>query len=259
MIRSETTGGLCVVTLDNPATLNALSASAADELAATLRSAAEKARAIVLTGAGRAFCTGADMSAPPEPSWMDEEGRLDAGAAVLDHFNPLSDCLINLPVPVLTAVNGAAAGYGCVLALLGDIVIASERASFSQAFAKIGLVPDGGSTYILPRLLGKARATEMVLAGEPIDAARALEWGLINRVVPDAELMDAALELGRRLASGPLALGLTRRLMWQALDSDWSSQTRSEAEAQRAAGFSFDFAEGKAAFLEKRSPQFQGR
>lgn len=259
MINLSFDGDLAIITLDNPATLNALSISAAAELADTLEDVSKKARAVVLTGTGRAFCTGADMSAPPDPSWLDADGRMDAGIALEQYFNPLSDCLANLSVPIVTAVNGVAAGYGCTLALLGDLVIASEAAVFSQAFCRIGLIPDGGSTYLLARLVGKARAAEMMLLGDQIDAAKALEWGLVNRVVSGDALLSAATEIGMRLAKGPVSLGSTRRLMWQGLDASWMEQCKSEVEAQRNAGFSQDFNEGKKAFTEKRSPVFQGK
>lgn len=259
MINLSIDGDLATITLDNPATLNALSISAAEELADLFDEVSKKARAVVLTGNGRAFCTGADMSAPPDPSWLDKAGRMDAGIALERYFNPLSDRLVNLSVPVITAVNGVAAGYGCTLALLGDMVFASEVAVFSQAFCRIGLVPDGGSTYLLPRLIGKARAAEMVLLGDKIDANKALEWGLVNRVVPSDNLLSFATEMGMRLAKGPASIGSTRKLMWQGLDASWTEQCRSEVEAQRNAGFSKDFNEGKMAFSEKRVPVFQGK
>jgi 2-(1,2-epoxy-1,2-dihydrophenyl)acetyl-CoA isomerase len=156
-------------------------------------------------------------------------------------------------------VNGAAAGVGCSLALLGDLIVAAESAYFLQAFRRIGLVPDGGSTYLLPRMIGRARAMEMALLGERIPAAQALEWGLVNRVVPDADLMTTAKGLAQALATGPASLGLTRQIINQSLDSDWAEQLHRERVAQRIAGKSADFAEGVRAFLEKRPAAFAGR
>jgi 2-(1,2-epoxy-1,2-dihydrophenyl)acetyl-CoA isomerase len=164
-----------------------------------------------------------------------------------------------MPVPLVTAVNGAAAGVGCSLALLGDLIVAGESAYFLQAFRRIGLVPDGGSTYLLPRAIGKARAMEMALLGEKVGAAKALEWGLINRCVPDAELMGEAMALARALADGPASLGLTRQLLWGSLDADWPAQLHRERLAQKTAGKTEDFAEGVGAFLAKRPAAFKGR
>ena len=159
----------------------------------------------------------------------------------------------------MTAVNGAAAGVGCSLALLGDIIVAAESAYFLQAFRRIGLVPDGGSTYMLPRAIGKARAMEMALLGERLPAAQALEWGLINRCVPDAELMSTALGLAHELAKGPFSLGLIRKAIWDSLDANWQEQLYNERRAQQIAGKSDDFREGVQAFLQKRPAAFQGR
>ena len=167
--------------------------------------------------------------------------------------------LRDLPVPIVTAINGPAAGVGCSIALMGDIIVAAESAYFLQAFRRIGLVPDGGSTYLLPRLIGKARAMEMALLGGKISAAKALEWGLINRAVPDTELMPTALEIARELANGPSALGLIRKIMWASLDADWLEQLHEERMAQRVAGKTEDFREGVQAFLQKRPAEFKGR
>jgi len=156
-------------------------------------------------------------------------------------------------------VNGAAAGVGCSLALLGDLIVAGESAYFLQAFRRIGLIPDGGSTYMLPRLIGKARAMEMALLGERLPAPKALEWGLINRCVPDAELMPTAMSLAGELARGPASLGLTRQTIWAGLDSDWGEQLNRERVGQRAAGRTEDFGEGVLAFLQKRPAAFKGR
>ncbi len=259
MINLSMDGNIAIITLDNPATMNAFSGAAARQLSLTLDEAAQIARAIVLTGAGRAFSTGGDLTAEPEPHWIAKDGRMDAGISLEEIFNPLASRIRNSPVPIVTAVNGAAAGFGCTLALLGDIIVAGESASFIQAFCRIGLVPDGGSTYLLTRLLGKARATEMALLGEKITAARAFEWGLINRLVPDDALMTTAIEIARGLANGPASLGYIRRLMWAGLDAGWYEQGHAERTAQMEVGYSEDFAEGVAAFREKRKPVYRGR
>jgi len=162
-------------------------------------------------------------------------------------------------MPIVPAVNGAAAGVGCSLALMGDIIVAAESAYFLQAFRRIGLVPDGGSTYLLPRMIDRARAMEMALLGERVPAAKALEWGLINCVVADADLMDEARRLAVELANGPKALGLIRKLMWQSLDAQWSDQLTHERQTQAIAGKTDDFLEGIAAFLQKRPARFAGR
>jgi 2-(1,2-epoxy-1,2-dihydrophenyl)acetyl-CoA isomerase len=167
--------------------------------------------------------------------------------------------LRDFPLPIVTAVNGPAAGVGCSIALMGDLIVAAESAYFLQAFRRIGLVPDGGSTYLLPRLVGKARAMEMMLLGDKVPAATALQWGLVNRCVPDAELMSTAHALALELAKGPAALGAIRKLVWDSLDSDWTGQLHAERKAQKFAGKTEDFIEGVSAFLQKRAAAFKGR
>jgi 2-(1,2-epoxy-1,2-dihydrophenyl)acetyl-CoA isomerase len=242
--------------------MNAAGMDLAAELLDALKSAAvgdQAARAIVLTGEGRGFCSGANLQAGPGGGKLDGDGKPDAGAGLETVYNPLVTYLREMPVPVVTAVNGAAAGVGCSLALLGDLIVAAESAYFLQAFRRIGLVPDGGSTYLLPRMIGKARAMEMALLGERVPAAQALEWGLVNRVVPDADLMPTAMGLARALAEGPASLGLSRQTLWASMDSDWAAQLHRERQAQRTAGKTEDFGEGVAAFLAKRPAKFQGR
>lgn len=256
--------GVAVVTMSDPATLNAASLEMADELRLALShltAAGSEVRAIVLTGEGRGFCSGANLSAGPGPGGgaVDPDGRPDAGRALEHTYNPLVTLIRDLPVPLVTAVNGAAAGVGCSFALMGDIIVAAQSAYFLQAFRRIGLVPDGGSTYLLPRLIGKARAMEMALLGEKIGAEQALSWGLVNRVVPDAELMSTALGLAKELASGPRSLGLIRKAIWDSLDTGWTEQLHKERMAQRIAGKTEDFVEGVRAFLEKRPARFKGR
>ncbi|MGE0047074.1 MAG: enoyl-CoA hydratase-related protein, partial [Hyphomonadaceae bacterium] len=182
----------------------------------------------------------------------------DAGAALETIYNPLVTFIRDLPIPIVTAVNGAAAGVGCSLALLGDIIVAGESAYFLQAFRRIGLVPDGGSTYLLPRAIGRARAMEMMLLGEKVPAKTALEWGLINRCVPDGELQAAARELALQLANGPKSLAMIRKIAWSSLDAHWKDQLALERDTQREAGQTADFMEGVAAFLQKRPAKFTG-
>ena len=209
------------------------------------------ARALLLTGVGRAFCSGADLSAGLTPD--------DMGAGLERGFNPLLQRLAALPIPLVTAVNGAAAGGGCGYALAGDVVIAGRSAYFLQPFAGIGLVPDVGSTWLLPRLAGRARASAMMILGERISAETALEWGMIYQVVEDAELPATARALAVKLAAGPtVAYGLMRRAIHAGLETSLTQSLALERENQRIAGRTADHKEGVAAFLEKRSPAFRG-
>jgi 2-(1,2-epoxy-1,2-dihydrophenyl)acetyl-CoA isomerase len=255
-LKLETKGKVQVVTLFDPATMNAASVEMAEQLTAAIRKADanEAVRAILLTGEGRGFCSGANL----QPG-AGGDGVRDAGSSLERVYNPLVTLVREMATPLVTAVNGAAAGVGCSLALLGDLIVAAESAYFLQAFRRIGLVPDGGSTYLLPRMVGRARAMEMAMLGERIPARQALEWGLINRCVPDAELMETALTLAGALAEGPASLGLTRQLIWSSLDAGWSEQLHKEAMAQNRAGRTEDFAEGVGAFLQKRKAEFKGR
>lgn len=239
-----------IITLADPATLNAASIEMVRELGAALERAAEEARCVLLTGEGRGFCSGANLS-----SGAPEDGiqrMLEA------HYNPLILSLRDLPIPFVTAVNGAAAGMGCMLALMGDLIIASESAYFLQAFRRIGLVPDGGSTYLLSRMIGRARAMEMMLLGEKVSAAQALSWGMINRCTPDEALLPTAIEIAGQLASGPRSLSIIRKAAWAGLEADLQTQLAIEARLQAEAGATQDFTEGVSAFLQKRPPKFTG-
>jgi 2-(1,2-epoxy-1,2-dihydrophenyl)acetyl-CoA isomerase len=256
-IKFELEGGVALITMADPGSLNAISVDMTAELTDALGRAVSDARCIVLTGEGRAFSSGANLTSGPPP--VDAQGQPDLGARLEATFNPFVTALRELPIPFVTAVNGPAAGIGCSFALLGDLIVAGESAYFLEAFRRIGLVPDGSATYHLPRMIGRARAMEMMLLGEKIPAAKALEWGLINRCVPDAELLSAAKALATELASGPTkTLGMIRRLAWGSLDADWKTQLQAEREAQREAGRSEDFAEGVKAFYQKRPANFKG-
>lgn len=256
-IKYQAEGGVALITLNDPATLNAISVEMTDELSDAFGRAVAETRCIVLTGEGRGFSSGANLtgSAPP----MADDGLPDLGARLHSTFNPFVTLLRDLPIPYVTAVNGVAAGIGCSFALLGDLIVAGESAYFLQAFRRIGLVPDGSATYHLPRMIGRARAMEMMLLGERIPAKTALEWGLVNRCVPDAELLPTAKALALELANGPTkTLGLIRRLAWASLDNSWSEQTQAERESQKLAGRTEDFREGVQAFFQKRPANFKG-
>jgi 2-(1,2-epoxy-1,2-dihydrophenyl)acetyl-CoA isomerase len=245
-------GKIAVITLAHPLTVNALSEPLAGGLNAALDALqAGSFRALVLTGEGRGFCSGADMNELPTR-------RAEGAAKVLERlYHPLFRRLRDLEMPLVTAVNGAAVGIGMSMALMGDLVVAAQSAYFLLSFTRIGLVPDGGATWLLPRLIGLARARDLALLAEKLPAARALEWGLINRVVEDARLMDEAIGLAQRLADGPAALPLTRKLFWD--ETGYEAQLAREAAAQEIAGETADFAEGLAAFQQKREAKFTGK
>ncbi len=249
-------GDVFIITLNRPERLNAMPPLMADEINAALDQL-DGARAVLITGAGRAFCSGADLQGRGDASIA---GGSAPYAALTQHYNPLMVKLARLTVPVVTAVNGPAAGIGCSIALAGDFAVAGKSAYFLQAFVNIGLVPDGGASWMLPRLIGKARATEMMLLGEKIGAEKAESWGLIHKYVEDAVLLEEAMALAKRLAAGPtLALGIMRRNIVAALDADYTSALLSEAEGQRIAGSSADAVEGAMSFLQKRKAAFHGR
>ena len=246
--------GVARVTLNRPDKVNALTARMRRELLHALTRAPQEARAVVLTGAGRGFCAGQDLGDAANLAEIDLEGTLR------DEYEPLLRALYDCPVPTLCAVNGAAAGAGANLALAADVVIAARSAVFVEAFARIGLIPDAGGTYWLPRLVGMPRAMGMCLFAEPIPAGRAADWGLIWEVVEDEQLAPRALELAARLAKGPtLAYRLTKQALRESPDNTLDVQLALEAQLQGQAGRSRDFLEGVTAFLEKREPRYEGR
>jgi 2-(1,2-epoxy-1,2-dihydrophenyl)acetyl-CoA isomerase len=245
---------VATLTIARPDRLNALSSQTVDELRAAVEETGRSgARCLLLTGEGRGFSSGADLAGGgglPE----------DAGAALEKHFNPLVEALFALEIPVVAAVNGPAAGAGCSLALAADIVVAARSAYFLQAFVNIGLIPDAGATWLLPRLAGRARAIEMMMLGERIPAEQALDWGMISRVVEDEDLAQESVALATRLAQGPtVALGLIRRLAREAQDRPLGEALAAERVAQRAAGETQDFKAAVMAFLQKRQPRFEGK
>ena len=251
MIRTARDGNVLTITLARPDRLNAAPPQMFDEIGAAVTHL-DGARAVLIHGEGRAFCSGADLSARGERTGGPYE-------ALTQHYNPTMLKLSRLPVPIVTAVNGPAAGIGCSLALAADFCIAGETAYFLQAFVNIGLVPDGGASWMLARLVGKARATEMMLLGERIHGPKAAEWGLIHKSVADDAVLGEAHALATRLSTGPtVALGLMRQGMADALESNYATALLREAENQRTAGSSADAMEGAASFLTKRKPVFRG-
>jgi 2-(1,2-epoxy-1,2-dihydrophenyl)acetyl-CoA isomerase len=255
MIRTAREGDVLTITLNRPERLNAAPPQMFDEIGAALDNL-DGARALLIHGEGRAFCSGADIAARGERSVSGGEGAFQA---LTKSYNPVMLKLSRLPVPIVSAVAGPAAGIGCSLALAADFCLADETGYFLQAFVNIGLVPDGGASWMLARLVGKARATEMMLLGERIHAPQAADWGLIYRYVPDGRLMSEAQALAHRLAAGPtMALALMRQGLAEALDGDYAAALHREAENQRAAGGSADAMEGAASFLMKRKPVFRG-
>jgi 2-(1,2-epoxy-1,2-dihydrophenyl)acetyl-CoA isomerase len=259
-LQVETIDGLTVIRLNDPATLNSVTAVMLEELDVAFDSAAAASRAIILSSVGRAFSSGANLSGglPDGGAVADGDGP-DVGMLLETHYNPLILKLRDLPVPWISAVRGAAAGVSCALALAADMIIASDKAYFLQAFARIGLVPDGGASWLLAKAAGRPRAMEMMMLGDRVPAAQALTWGLVNRVVPDDDLDGVALDLGRMLAKGPTrAYGLIRRLAWSAMDASFEEALDAERAAQREAGRTNDAREGVAAFTQKRPAAFVG-
>ena len=258
-ITLEMRGTVGVITLNRPDSLNALNTQVAQEfLAAVAEARGSGARAMIVTGAGRAFCAGGDLREMQKIA--EREGKVEAFFD--EPLRLLNECILLIrhsPLPFLAAVNGAASGGGCNLALACDLVVASESARFNQAFIKIGLVPDCGGTFILPRLAGWKRATELMMTGDVISASRALEMGMINAVVPDDELSSVALAMADKLAQAPTAaIGRIKELLELSATNDYGGQLELERKAQIQSGQTKDFREGVAAFLEKRPPNFVG-
>lgn len=263
LIQIEQHGAVRLLRMNRPEALNAFTTGLLVQLRQALEAAAEdgEVRCVLITGAGRAFSAGQDLSDPHvAPSRDPGVAPKDIGH-LLEHFYiPLALRLRSMPIPVVAAVNGVAAGAGASLALGCDLVLAGESASFIQAFSKIGLIPDCGGTWLLPRLVGRAKALELALLGEKLKAVDAERLGLISRVLPDAELMDAAMATAQKLAGMPTrALVETRIALDEALQFDFETALKREAQLQSQMGFAYDYQEGAAAFLDKRKPEFKDR
>jgi 2-(1,2-epoxy-1,2-dihydrophenyl)acetyl-CoA isomerase len=254
-------GGAATIELNRPRALNAWNAQLGADLLAALRDVAadEAVRAIVITGAGRGFSSGADLK-DVSGGASTPDGRPDVYTTLTERYHPIMKLVREAPKPVLAAVNGPAVGIGCSLALCCDLIIAAQSAYFLLAFVNIGLVPDGGSSLFVPTRVGMARASELAMLGERVPAARALEWGLINRVVPDDTFHAETAELAARLASGPTrSYAGTKRQLNNWLYARMDEQLELEAQLQQGSAGSEDFLEGVTAFAQKRPPRFSGR
>ena len=255
-IKLDIANQIATITLNRPDRLNACSLDMADDIADALDRLGD-ARVLVIRGEGRAFCSGADLQARGDRPVTGGQGSY---IALTQKYNPMIMKLARLEMPIITAVQGPAAGVGCSIALVGDFVLASKSGYFLQAFVNIGLVPDGGSTWILPRLIGKARATRMMMLGEKIMGQQAEDWGLIYKCTEDDALGDEVAALAARLAAGPtLSYATMRKNILTSLEHGLADTLLAEAEGQRIAGSSADAAEGGMAFLQKRKPSFQGK
>ena len=255
-IEFEIKNTVAYIRLNQPKILNAMSADMGQEIMTALEDGVRSARAIVLTGNGRAFCSGANLSGGGSVDLSDP--YRDMGIRLEYLFNPMFLKIRDLPVPFITAVKGPAVGFGCALALMGDIIVAAESAFFLQSFCNIGLVPDGGAAYLLSKSIGRVKAMELMLLGERYPAAKAYADGLVTRLVADDELDKTTQALAEKLANGPpTSLKLIRQSAWAALDSSFSDQLARERNLQRDAGRSSEFTEGVAAFREKRPPNYQ--
>ena len=255
-IRVDRDGPLTTITLNRPERLNAMPPQMANEIGQVFCDLGAS-RAVRITGEGKGFCSGADLSARSSDNPL--TGKGGSHEALSNHYNPAISHLIRADVPVICAVNGPAAGVGCSLALAADFTLAGRSAYFLQAFVNIGLVPDGGSTWLLARAIGRARATRMMMLGEKISAEQAEEWGLIYKCVDDELLLDEARALAAKLANGPtVAYAQMKRNIATALDGSLQQVLIAEAEGQRLAGATADAKEGGKAFLEKRKAVFKG-
>ncbi len=257
-IKLDFDDGVAILKFNHPEVMNAIGAEMLGELAEAvdeIKSAGTRARCLLLTGEGRGFCAGANLA---DGRNANTGTRRSSGDVLRKGYHPLLMELRGLDMPMVSAVNGAAAGVGMSFAIAADIVCAGRSAFFLQAFAKIGLVPDGGATWLLPRLIGWGRAAELSLLADRLPAEKAREWGLVNFVFEDAELLTEATKVARRLANGPRSLALIRKLYWASPSNSYEAQLDLEAQLQGVAGRSQDNREGVAAFLEKRDPRFKG-
>jgi len=258
-IRYESSGGIARITLNRPERLNSFTTQMHGELREALARVASggEARVLLVTGEGRAFCAGQDLS---DRAVAPGEAPVDLGTSIEENYRPLVLTLRELPIPVVCAVNGVAAGAGANIALACDIVIAARSASFIQAFCKIGLVPDSGGTFFLPRLVGTARAMGLAMLGDKVTAEQAVSWGLIWKCVDDVDLPSTTEGLLAQLAQAPTrGLAAIKRAVYASSGNTLPQQLDLERDLQRELGYSADYREGVAAFLEKRAPRFAGR
>jgi len=256
-VKLNVENNIAVLTLSDPDVLNAVSVQMIDELNAAIDAIADngEARVLVLTGEGRGFCAGANLADRASGAT-----HVTTKQMLEDYYHPFLLKLRGLDMPYLSAVNGVAAGIGMSIAVTADIVTADRSAYFLQAFARIGLVPDGGSTYLLPRLIGWRRAFELSMLAEKLPAEKALEWGLINTVTDDGKAFEETMKLAERLAKGPTkAYAMARELFWQTWESSYEEQLQAECDRQVKAGETEDSREGVLAFLEKRPANFKGK
>jgi 2-(1,2-epoxy-1,2-dihydrophenyl)acetyl-CoA isomerase len=248
--------GVARISMNDPATRNAGSAQMGEELLDAINRAAFEARAVMLTGEGKGFCSGANLA---DADGILDDPMRDVGTLLDRYFNPVVVAMKDMDQPVVTAVRGAAAGVGAGLAMAGDLIVCGEKSFFLQAFRHVGLAPDGGSSWLLTQAIGRVRAMELMLLGDRLYGPKALEWGLVNRVVPDDEVDAAGMELAKALASGPRSLGIIKRVAWAATDASIETALSNERIGQRDASRTEDFIEGVTAFGEKRQPDFKGR
>lgn len=254
--------GVATIRFNRPQALNAVTFDSLQELAAAFDKAGadEQVKVIIFTGEGRGFCSGADLAQNMAKPPLDAQGNLDLGLPLELYYNPLVQKMRAMPKPIIAAVNGMAAGAGASFALMADLTIAARSAYFLQAFVNIGLIPDAGGTWLLPRSIGPQRAMGLAMLGEKLPAEKAKEWGLIWDVVDDDQLMTTVDALAHRLASGPsVAIARIKQVMQAAAGNDLATQLNLERELQRECGKTDDFMEGATAFTQKRKASFKGR
>ena len=256
-INTETSNNVLTITLNRPKALNAFNDQMIKETTSAFKQAGKdsEVRSVIITGKGRAFSSGQDLK-----EVNDRKDDFSIGRHLRQGYNQLIMAMVSLEKPVIAAVNGVAAGAGCSVALAADIRIAAESASFIQVFSRVGLIPDSGSTWLLPRLIGYARAYEMAITSDRISAEKALDWGIVNQVTGSDRLMEIVDGWAQTLATGPtLAYGLTKRAMVRGYNQSLAQSLEYESQLQELTGRSEDFNEGLQAFVGKREPEFQGR